>query len=67
MAEQISIVGLSPRPPRTLVAFQITRQHRRFVEFADAVRRHRYWPATPSCTAGSASPTSTSRWTPTTC
>jgi len=28
--------------PRVLVAFQITKQHRRFVEFADAVRRHRY-------------------------
>ena len=28
--------------PRMLVAFQITKQHRRFVEFADAVRRHRY-------------------------
>jgi hypothetical protein len=42
MAEQFSISGLSPRPPRTLVAFQVTRQHRRFVEFADAVRRHRY-------------------------
>ena len=27
-------------PPRMLVAFQITKQHRRFVEFADAVRRH---------------------------
>ena len=25
-------------PPRMLVAFQITKQHRRFVEFADAVR-----------------------------
>ena len=30
------------RPPRRLVDFQITRQHRRFVEFAAAVRRHRY-------------------------
>ena len=29
-------------PPRMLVGFQITKQHRRFVEFADAVRRHRY-------------------------
>jgi DNA transposition AAA+ family ATPase len=29
-------------PPRMLVAFQVTKQHRRFVEFADAVRRHRY-------------------------
>ncbi|HEY4990534.1 MAG TPA: hypothetical protein VII33_00450, partial [Nakamurella sp.] len=29
------------RPPRRLAAFQITKQHRRFVEFADAVRRHR--------------------------
>jgi hypothetical protein len=29
MAEQFSISGLSPRQPRTLVAFQITRQHRR--------------------------------------
>jgi hypothetical protein len=28
------------RPPRRLAAFQITKQHRRFVEFADAVRRH---------------------------
>ena len=27
------------RPPRRLAAFQITKQHRRFVEFADAVRR----------------------------
>jgi len=29
-------------PPRMLVAFQVTKQHRRFVEFADAVRWHRY-------------------------
>src|SRR5664279_992095 len=34
--------GRRTRPPRCLVDFQITRQHRRFVEFADAVRRHRY-------------------------
>ncbi|MGI8415467.1 MAG: AAA family ATPase [Nakamurella sp.] len=30
------------RPPRRLVGFQVTRQHRRFCEFADAVRRSRY-------------------------
>lgn len=41
MAEQIEWV---PRPhaPRRLVEFQVTKQHRRFVEFADTVRRHRY-------------------------
>ncbi len=30
------------RPPRRLTPFLPTRQHRRFIEFADAVRRHRY-------------------------
>ncbi len=30
------------RPPRRLTPFLPTRQHRRFVEFAAAVRRHRY-------------------------
>ncbi len=30
------------RPPRRLTPFLPTRQHRRFVEFADAVRSHRY-------------------------
>jgi DNA transposition AAA+ family ATPase len=30
------------RPPPRLAGFQVTKQHRRFVEFADAVRRHRY-------------------------
>lgn len=29
------------RPPRRLAHFQVTKQHRRFVEFADAVRRLR--------------------------
>src|SRR6478735_9089227 len=29
------------RAPRRLAGFQVTKQHRRFVEFADAVRRHR--------------------------
>lgn len=42
MAEIIELDARSSRPPRCLVDFQITRQHRRFVEFADAVRRHRY-------------------------
>lgn len=30
------------RPARRLVNFQVTKQHRRFCEFADAVRRFRY-------------------------
>ena len=30
------------RPPQRLTPFLITRQHRRFAEFADAVRRYRY-------------------------
>ena len=30
------------RPPRRLTPFLPTRQHRRFAEFADADRRHRY-------------------------
>jgi DNA transposition AAA+ family ATPase len=30
------------RPPRRLAPFLVTKQHRRFTEFADAVRRHRY-------------------------
>lgn len=42
MAEQIDITGRSARPPRRPVGFQNTKQHGRFVEFADAVRRHRY-------------------------
>jgi len=29
-----------PRPPRQMAGFLVTKQHRRFVEFA--VRRHRY-------------------------
>ena len=41
MAEVIPMASRT-LPPRMLVAFQITKQHRRFVEFADAVRRHRY-------------------------
>ena len=35
------------RPPRRLAHFQVTKQHRRFAEFADAVRRHRYIEACP--------------------
>ena len=42
MAEIIELDARPSRPPRCLVDFQVTRQHRRFVEFADAVRRHRY-------------------------
>ena len=42
MAEIIELDARPSRPPRCLVNFQITRQHRRFVEFADAVRRRRY-------------------------
>ena len=30
------------RPPRRMAPFLVTKQHRRFAEFADAVRRHRY-------------------------
>ena len=41
MAEVIPMASRT-LTPRMLVAFQITKQHRRFVEFADAVRRHRY-------------------------
>ena len=41
MAEVIPMASRT-LPPRMLVAFQVTKQHRRFVEFADAVRRHRY-------------------------
>ena len=39
MAEVIPMASRT-LTPRVLVAFQITKQHRRFVEFADAVRRH---------------------------
>jgi len=42
VAEQIHLSAPPARPPRRLVGFQVTKQHRRFVEFADAVRRHRY-------------------------
>ena len=43
MADQVEWVPRPrPRPPRRLVDFQVTKQHRPFVEFADAVRRHRY-------------------------
>lgn len=40
VSEQASIID--QRPPRQLAHFQVTKQHRRFCEFADAVRRHRY-------------------------
>ena len=33
---------VAARPPRRLAPFLITKQHRRFAEFAAAVRRHRY-------------------------
>jgi hypothetical protein len=42
VAENISLVDRPRKPPRRLLGFQITKQHRRFVEFAHAVRRHRY-------------------------
>ncbi len=35
-------VVIDQRPPPRLASFQITKQHRRFCEFAAAVRRHRY-------------------------
>jgi len=31
-----------PRPPRQMAGFLVIKQHRRFVEFADAVRREGY-------------------------
>ena len=42
MAEQIDLADPPARPRRRLADFHDTKQHRRFVEFADAVRRHRY-------------------------
>ena len=34
--------AVDARPPRRMAPFLVTKQHRRFAEFADAVRRHRY-------------------------
>jgi hypothetical protein len=41
MAEQVILTGSGPRQPQRLAGCQVTNQHRRFVSFADAVRRHR--------------------------
>ena len=42
MAETVELPDRPQSPPRRLANFHVTKQHRRFVEFADAVRRHRY-------------------------
>src|ERR1700712_3143401 len=42
MAKTVDLADRPARPPRRLADFHVTKQHRRFVEFADAVRRHRY-------------------------